>query len=189
MAQGNVLRIRLSLRGRPIKSYVFNKDCVVVGRDPDADVSLDNPGISRDHLKIERTQGGFIVQDLNSANGTFVNETQVQRQYLQTGDVIRVGKYSLWLSMEEERRGSGASQSKISSEALEGTTVLRTSELHEMMRFAQETEPVPPPEPAPVVAVASVPKTRARFYVAAGALTGFVVGAVLGAGIIWYVVR
>src|SRR5262245_15317410 len=80
------LKIRLSLKGRPIKAYVFNQDCVLIGRNPEADVVLDNPGISRDHLKIERAGNGYFVEDLNSANGTFVNDQRVQKQYLANED-------------------------------------------------------------------------------------------------------
>ena len=66
-----LLRIRVSLNGRPVKSYVFDKETVIVGRDPDCDVVLDNVGVSRHHLKFElRPTGSYAVCDLESANGT-----------------------------------------------------------------------------------------------------------------------
>ena len=191
MSNAKILRVRVSLRGRPMRSYVFNKDCVMVGRSPDADVSLDNPSVSREHCKVERSpSGSYVVQDLNSANGTFVNETQIQRQYIQSGDVVRIGKYSLWMSMEEERRGSGADHTALSGEGMLGTTVLRTSELNEMMRYAQETEKAPPTEPAPVPAMASGRRaSRFGFALVVSAMSAFVLGTAFGITLMWMALR
>ena len=58
MARTRVLKIRVSLKGRPLKTYRFTKDKVVVGRSPDSDVFLDNPGISRTHILLERASNG-----------------------------------------------------------------------------------------------------------------------------------
>ena len=44
-----ILQIQLSLKGRAIKTYSFSDDEVTVGRDPDSQIALDNPGVSRAH--------------------------------------------------------------------------------------------------------------------------------------------
>jgi pSer/pThr/pTyr-binding forkhead associated (FHA) protein len=157
MPDVRLLRVRVSLKGRPVRSYRFSKELITVGRNPDADVSLDNAGISRDHLIIERSpDGSYSVQDQESANGTFVNDVQVTKQYLSNEDVIRIGKYSLWISYEDDRRAIHPTEVRLSPVAFEGTTVLKTSELQEMMESARETEPTPPlslaiPRPAAVI--------------------------------------
>lgn len=185
MSAGKLLKLRLSLKGRPIRAYVFDQDCVLVGRNPDADVFLDNSGISRDHLKIERTPQGYMVEDLNSANGTFVNDRQVKREYLAHEDVIRIGKFSLWLSLEEDRRG-GAGHAAISPTAFEGTTVLRTMELDEMMQTIRSTDKTPPPEPAPVGMASGAERKRWRNRTVFISLTAFLSGTAIGAGTVYY---
>ena len=57
MPEGKVLTLRLSMMGRPVRSYTFGKPTVTVGRDPDADVFIDNPGVSREHLRFEAHRG------------------------------------------------------------------------------------------------------------------------------------
>lgn len=160
MSGKRLLKIRLSLKGRPIKSYTFNKEVITVGRNPEADIFLDNPGVSRDHLKLEMTSRGFYaVEDLGSANGTFLNDQPVKREYLMNNDVVRVSKFSLWVNYEEDRR-SLSSSGRAHPHAFEGTTVLSTDELEEMMHHAQGKEAS---DPEPVVVEAqpvSLPTTR-----------------------------
>jgi pSer/pThr/pTyr-binding forkhead associated (FHA) protein len=192
MPVSQILKIRLSLKGRPIRAYVFDQDCILVGRNPQADVYLDNPGISRDHLKIERAPGGFFAEDLNSANGTFVNDVRIKKQYLQNEDVVRIGKFSLWLAIEHDRRGHDGPRTNMSSGTVGGTTVLSTSELEEMMRVAREAEPAPPAEPQPAPRAGAAPARRSRraqVLVLVGLLFAFALGTVLGAGAMWYVQR
>jgi hypothetical protein len=192
MPGNDVLKIRLSLKGRPLRTFVFDQDCILVGRNPEADVCLDNPGISRDHLKIERAPAGYLAEDLNSANGTFINDVRIKKQYVQNEDVVRIGKFSLWMSIEHDRRAHDGAHPAMAAGTYGGTTVLTTSELQEMMRVAREAEPVPPPEPQPVAAARSVPagpSRRAQIFVLMGLLFAFVLGTVLGAGAMWYVYR
>jgi pSer/pThr/pTyr-binding forkhead associated (FHA) protein len=104
------------LKGRPIKTYTFNKEVITVGRNPEADVFLDNPGVSRDHFKLEMTSRGFYaVEDLGSANGTFLNDQPIKREYLMNNDVIHVGKFSLWVNYEEDRRGTEDDRKRVPS--------------------------------------------------------------------------
>lgn len=185
MSAAKLLKIRLSLKGRPIRAYVFDQECVLVGRNPDADIFLDNSGISRDHLKIERTAQGYMVEDLNSANGTFVNDRQVKREYLAHEDVVRIGKFSLWVSLEEDRRGNTA-RVATSPIALEGTTILRTQELDEMMHTVRETDKAPPPEPVAAAVVTKAERRRWRTRTVLISLSAFLSGTALGAGTVYY---
>lgn len=65
----------------------------LVGRGPYNHVVIDDVRISRQHAKISPEAGGVAVHDLNSANGTFVNDEQVQRRELYPGDVVRFGPF------------------------------------------------------------------------------------------------
>ncbi|MBI4481000.1 MAG: SpoIIE family protein phosphatase [Acidobacteria bacterium] len=64
---------------------------IVIGRSPDADIVLTHDGVSRNHAKIMCNPIGYILLDLNSTNGTYVNEQQVKEHLLRHGDRIRLG--------------------------------------------------------------------------------------------------
>ncbi len=179
-----VLKVRLALKGRPLRVCTFKKDVVTIGRDPDSDIYLDNPGISRHHLRLERCAEGFYAEDLESANGTFLNDEPIRKALLRDEDVLRVGKFSLWVSYEKDRRGSGA-QRAVSPSTFQGTTVLSTSELDDMLTRAraQDTTSV---EPKPLPAAPSV-RTFSRAWLVGAALSSFVCGTAVGATLFWLV--
>ncbi|MEO5617721.1 MAG: FHA domain-containing protein [Candidatus Eisenbacteria bacterium] len=62
-----------------------------VGRSPDCDIVLDEDGVSREHARFLMGGGRVVVEDLESRNGTFVNEERVERRALRTGDRVRLG--------------------------------------------------------------------------------------------------
>lgn len=185
MSGSRLIKIRVSLKGRPVKSYTFNKDTVMVGRTPEADIFLDNPGVSREHLKLEMTSRGFYaVEDLGSANGTFLNDQQIQREYLMNNDVIRIGKFSLWVNYEDDRRGT-ADGEKMQPASFEGTTVLSSEELEGMIQTAKEMEknPSPPPESRPAPdRIPAASRGPSRPFLVALIVLAFVFGTMLGAG-------
>ncbi|MBZ0268736.1 FHA domain-containing protein [bacterium] len=153
----NLLKVRLSLKGRPIRTYLFDKPSVTIGRNPDADIFLDNTGISRDHALIERTPGGYQICDLGSANGTYLNEQPVRKDYLGEDDVVQIGKFALWMAIEGERREHGSLLGAASPAAFEGTMVLDPDSLKDMQRKSS----VEVTESGPVPAAAE-PRTRLR---------------------------
>jgi pSer/pThr/pTyr-binding forkhead associated (FHA) protein len=135
----NLLKVRVSLKGRPIRSFTFNKKTVSIGRDPASDIFLDNTGISRAHARIERTPGGYVIEDLGSANGTFVNDKHVEREYVGHDDVVRIGKFALWMGVESDRRGPDATGAPPPG-ALEGTMILSPDQLLFMQNKAKQEE-------------------------------------------------
>ena len=64
-------------------------DYLVVGREPDCDVRLDDPHVSRKHAALQRRGNAVYVQDLGSSGGTFVNESPAAMTELRGGDVVR----------------------------------------------------------------------------------------------------
>jgi sigma-B regulation protein RsbU (phosphoserine phosphatase) len=65
----------------------------LVGRGPYNHVVIDDVRISRQHAKISPEAGGHVVHDLNSANGSFVNDEPIQKRELYPGDVVRFGPF------------------------------------------------------------------------------------------------
>jgi ABC-type multidrug transport system ATPase subunit/pSer/pThr/pTyr-binding forkhead associated (FHA) protein len=74
------------------------REVVTVGRDRANDVVLSHPQVSRVHAKLERRGEAFVLVDLGSTNGTFVNGRPVATKTLKDGDTIQIGPYSLALT-------------------------------------------------------------------------------------------
>jgi len=66
-----------------------------IGRDPRGQLALPDNRVSRAHAQVRWEAGQFVLYDLNSVNGTFVNDEKVQQAFLQPGDRIRVGDTEL----------------------------------------------------------------------------------------------
>ena len=66
-----------------------------LGRARANDVVLEDVAVSGQHCRIRPEDGGFVVHDLESTNGTFVNDRRVSRHPLAEGDVIQVGETRL----------------------------------------------------------------------------------------------
>ena len=74
-----------------------------IGRHPDNAVPITDDLASRFHCEIAPSDdGGFLVRDLNSRNGTKVNEAKIQETKLSPGDVIRVGHHEFLLECDED---------------------------------------------------------------------------------------
>ena len=164
----NLLKVRLSLKGRPIRTYTFNKPDITIGRDPGSDIFLDNTGISREHARIEHTPEGFLVEDQGSANGTFLNDRVVTRELLGHGDVIRIGKFSLWVEVESDRRDREPPPAPATPDVHRGTTILSAEQMIELTRKAQIEEEAAR-EPSEAAAGAPWMLTRAGAVMAVGA--------------------
>ena len=78
---------------------------LVIGRDTAADVVLDDGQISRRHARVSPSNGGVVVEDLESTNGTFVNHNEVHAPVeLRPGDELLVGVTVLQLRSPEQVR-------------------------------------------------------------------------------------
>ena len=75
--------------------YLLDTDVTTVGRHPEADIFFDDVTVSRRHAEITRVGGEFEIIDQRSLNGTYVNGERVDRQTLQNGYELRVGKFRL----------------------------------------------------------------------------------------------
>ena len=84
-----VFRLQLRSTGQTID--IAEGTRLVAGRALECDLQLDDQSVSRRHLAIETKGGELFVIDLDSANGTFVNERQVRQAPARPGDVIRAG--------------------------------------------------------------------------------------------------
>jgi two-component system, cell cycle sensor histidine kinase and response regulator CckA len=84
--------VRITVVEGPAVGQEFKIDgSATVGRSPEATVMVDDPGVSRLHARIRRSDSGFEVEDLASKNGTYLNGARVEHAIVNLGDKIRVG--------------------------------------------------------------------------------------------------
>lgn len=68
---------------------------IIIGRGSDCDMSIMDTSASRQHAYIEPRAGTFMIADMESTNGTYVNDIRVDKRLLEAGDLIRIGSHIL----------------------------------------------------------------------------------------------
>jgi len=85
------------------KELDIQKPYVSIGTLPENDLVFTDPTVSRKHAVIEEKPNGYILRDLDSTNGTFLDGVRVREAYLTPGSIIRLGQTELSFSPLEER--------------------------------------------------------------------------------------
>ena len=75
--------------------YILDAEVTRAGRHPDSDIFLDDITVSRRHAEITRLSSGYILRDVGSLNGTYVNRDRVEEAPLSNGDELQIGKFKL----------------------------------------------------------------------------------------------
>ncbi|WP_442880743.1 FHA domain-containing protein [Aeromicrobium sp.] len=76
--------------------FLLDSDTVSVGRHPDSDIFLDDISVSRRHATFTRSGAGYLIADLGSLNGSYVNRDRIDSEIaLAGGDEVQIGKYRL----------------------------------------------------------------------------------------------
>ncbi len=89
-------RLILTLRGRELDKFLLGQGKVTIGRSPECDITIDNTAVSRRHATIEFSGDGYLLTDLGSSNGTFLNGRTVEEPtQLKPGDVVGIAKFEL----------------------------------------------------------------------------------------------
>jgi transcriptional regulator with GAF, ATPase, and Fis domain len=83
--------------------FVIAGDVIRIGKAPENDLVLADETVSRVHFEIVRDAKGYLVRDLNSTNGTFLDSAEVKEAYLRAGSVIKAGEVELKFTPFEER--------------------------------------------------------------------------------------
>jgi len=88
-------QLLVTSRGKVVAEITLNRPRMVLGRDQSCDISLDSSYVSRYQNLFMETAGGWLLIDLSSTNGCFVNGRRIAQHELQDGDIIAVGHHQL----------------------------------------------------------------------------------------------
>jgi len=140
---------RMTVRQGPVPGKVFDlvKDVLTIGRDMNNDIVINDAEVSRNHGRLTSQSGGYLIEDLASTNGTFVNgQRLIGPKLLNPGDVIGLGETIVI---------------EYSYVADAGATVVASAPPPRMMAeppTAPPPAPPPVPEPAPMMAPPPAPE-------------------------------
>ena len=98
-----IVILRVYLGESEIEQEAFTKCQVVIGRDPYADVCLEDPTVSRIHATIEKHDRTVAVMN-HSPNGTLVNGRAIQEAVLRHGDTLTIGRFRVELGIHSDDR-------------------------------------------------------------------------------------
>lgn len=80
------------------REIVIDRSEMIVGRDPECDICIEDRSVSRHHLRITGVPGEIFVEDMESANGTFVNSEPVSKKQIKHQDLIQIGNVMMVFS-------------------------------------------------------------------------------------------
>jgi pSer/pThr/pTyr-binding forkhead associated (FHA) protein len=90
-----MIKLELKFKERVLKKVETEKPEITFGRSPNNDIQIDNLAVSKQHAKLIKQNDQYTLEDLNSTNGTFLNDEKITRAALKNDDLISVEKYAL----------------------------------------------------------------------------------------------
>jgi len=126
--------------GDTVKSLLFDKARLLIGRSEHNDISIDSRFISRHHLLLVRSGRATFLMDLNSTNGTYVNSRRVSNHVLIDNDIISVGQHRIkFCDPHATQRGV------LDSEDFADTSIMKTLEDMRALLARENTAILPTP--------------------------------------------
>lgn len=118
-----------------LKEVGLGQETLTIGRLPDNVLQIDNLAVSGHHAKIYWDQDHYVVEDLGSLNGTYVNNQRVGKSALRSGDQVTIGKHLVQFKDEGQKAPAAPSAEKAGPAApkLEATVVLDTKQTQDMI--------------------------------------------------------
>ncbi len=126
-------KLQFLLDGNSLGEFDLNKERMTIGRRPTNDIHIDNLAVSGEHAAITTIGNDSFLEDMNSTNGTLVNNKPVKKHVLHHNDVIEFGKYQL-VYINPAQANTPASQS-----GFENTVTMRPAKLKLVTPETSET--------------------------------------------------
>jgi pSer/pThr/pTyr-binding forkhead associated (FHA) protein len=129
-------KLSLMFEDKLVKEVPVGGRPVSIGRSPDNDLPVDNLAVSNYHARVYFEAGRLVVEDLDSLNGTFVNDLRIERATLHDGDSIHVGKHHIKVDASGDAPVPWDSGRKANAPRINETMVLDTKERRNMLQQA-----------------------------------------------------
>ena len=129
-------RLLLKFEGAVLKEVPLGTRPVTIGRAPDNDIPIDNLAVSNYHARVYVEAGSLVVEDLNSLNGSFLNDIRVERAMLKDGDAILIGKHHILVDQMHDAALPVDGWRKAPAPRVNETMVLDTRQRREMFEQA-----------------------------------------------------
>jgi pSer/pThr/pTyr-binding forkhead associated (FHA) protein len=129
-------RLVLKFQSTELKEVPLGTRPVTIGRAPDNDIPIDNLAVSNYHARVYVEAGSLVVEDLNSLNGSFLNDIRVERAMLKDGDTILIGKHHILVDQSHEAALPLDAWRKAPAPRVNETMVLDTHERRKMLEQA-----------------------------------------------------
>ena len=100
------MQLVLKFNDSVLRQIESDKSEVTIGRDAENDIQIDNISVSRVHAKIIEGPNYYLLQDLSSTNGTFVNGKRVEQKYIKEDDEIIIGKHTIMVDINNYQKKS-----------------------------------------------------------------------------------
>jgi pSer/pThr/pTyr-binding forkhead associated (FHA) protein len=99
-----MLKIELKFKDKILKQIDTDKSEITIGRGANNDIQIDNLAVSNTHAKLIKQGGTYRVEDLNSTNGTHLNDISIQKADLSPNDIVTIGKHDLKIKSIDETK-------------------------------------------------------------------------------------
>ena len=99
-----MIKLELKFKEQVLKKIETERPEIIIGRSPNTDIQIDNLAVSKRHAKLVKQNDQYTVEDLNSTNGTFLNDEMITRAILKHNDIVTVGKHTLVIHYNKEIR-------------------------------------------------------------------------------------
>jgi pSer/pThr/pTyr-binding forkhead associated (FHA) protein len=129
-------KLSLMFEEKLVKEVPVGSRPVSIGRAPDNDLPIDNLAVSNHHARVYLEGSRLVVEDLDSLNGTFVNDLRVERATLHDGDSIWVGKHHIKVDASHDAPWPVDAGRKAAAPRINETMVLDTKQRREMLQQA-----------------------------------------------------
>jgi pSer/pThr/pTyr-binding forkhead associated (FHA) protein len=131
-------KVLLKFKDAVLKEIPLEKEITSIGRKKENDIVIDNIGVSGFHARIVKEDEYFIVEDLNSLNGTFLDGKKVSKAVLNNGDVILIGKHTIDFIPEEKKLGQA--QQAVRGISMDETMVIDPGEQEKILASTEKLE-------------------------------------------------
>jgi pSer/pThr/pTyr-binding forkhead associated (FHA) protein len=130
-------KLSLMFDNKLVREVPVGSRPVTIGRAPDNDIPVDNLAVSNYHAKVYFEAGRMVVEDLDSLNGTFVNDLRIERATLHDQDKIHIGKHIIKVDTSGDAPVPWDSgRKKAATPRINETMVLDTKERRQMLQQA-----------------------------------------------------